>query len=143
MGISREVSVVVLEDDQIAIASQTGTYIDHTTIGRGQHRVAGTAANINALVLDFIKSPYQRPIGRPQPVDLIIARCGLGRFGSSWAAGWAAGRTADNCAGRQSRGRLARRLLGDWRGQWCCRLVWSRCGCRGRRSARARAGADG
>src|SRR5665647_1307618 len=67
VGIGRQVSVVVLEDDQVAIAPQTGPNIDDAAIGGSQHRVAGRASNIERLVLDLIKAAQHKTNGGPDP----------------------------------------------------------------------------
>src|SRR5256885_6279916 len=44
--VGREVGVVVLEDDQVAIATQAGAGIDHAAIGSGHHGIAGLACDV-------------------------------------------------------------------------------------------------
>src|SRR5574343_1502975 len=79
VGVSRQVGVVVLEDDQVAIAAQACAGIHHLAVGRGQHRVAGLACDVHALVLGFVKALDHLAIGRPGKVDV---------FGRHRVVGW-------------------------------------------------------
>ena len=74
VGIGGQVSVVVLENDQVAIAAQTSPNINNPAVGGSDDRVARDAANVEAFVLDLIKSGQHRTAGRPDPVDIIV-RC--------------------------------------------------------------------
>ena len=73
MGVSRQIGVVVLQDNQIAIAAQSSTDINYSTIGRRDNRVTNRPTNVQAFVLDFVKtSQYRSTTGRPNPGNFVI-----------------------------------------------------------------------
>ena len=57
--VGREKGVVVLEDHQVAIATQAGAGIHHAAIGRGQYRITRLASNIETLVARLVKARQQ------------------------------------------------------------------------------------
>ena len=72
VGIGGQVGVVVLQDNQVAVTTQTSTRIHHAAVGRGQHGLAGIACNVDAFVFDFIKAGNRRALGGPQPGDFFL-----------------------------------------------------------------------
>ena len=99
MGIGREVSVVVLQDDQVAVAAQARPHVHHAAVRSRKHRVPGRAPDIQPLVLYLIKSRQHDAIRRPHPVDIIFRRWGSGR----WRRCWRGSRHRSAC-GRRRRG---------------------------------------
>jgi hypothetical protein len=55
VGVGRQKRVVVLEDDQVAITTQTRACVHHTSVCCGQHRVTGFAGDVIAFVSHLIK----------------------------------------------------------------------------------------
>ena len=110
VGVSREVGVVVLQDNQIPVTTQTGADIDHPPIGRRQDRVASLATDIQALVLDLIKAGQHGPNGGPDPGNLIVGS-------NRWCSSYRRSRGTGRC-GRLRRGFV--RCRRQWRqsGGW-------------------------
>jgi len=50
VSVGTEVSFIVFQDDQVAVASKSRACIDHLPICCGQHCLARFVANVNALV---------------------------------------------------------------------------------------------
>ena len=81
VGIGSQKGVVVLEDDQVAVATQPGTGVHHPTVCSCNDGVPGFACNVKALVLGLIKTSHQRALGGPDPGNVIFTGrgCGTGR----------------------------------------------------------------
>ncbi|MDQ0586733.1 hypothetical protein QFZ47_000842 [Variovorax paradoxus] len=74
MRIGREVGVVVLQDDQVAVAAQTCAGIDDAAVGRREDSVSRLAADVEALVLGVVETREQRTVRRPDPAEVFVAR---------------------------------------------------------------------
>lgn len=74
VGVGRQIRVVVLEDDQIAIAAQTRPCINHTAICSRQHRVARLAGNVQTLVARLIKARNQGAGSGPNKGHVVVSR---------------------------------------------------------------------
>ena len=106
VGVGRQKRVVVLEDDQVAITTQTRACVHHTSVCCGQHRVTGFAGDVIAFVSHLIKPGQQCAGSGPDESDIFVARSG---WRSSGRRGWCRSR---RCGGR---GRRNRRLGGTCR----------------------------
>ena len=49
MAVGGEVGLVVLHDDEVAVAAQAGTAVHHFAVGSGHYGLAGGAADVNAF----------------------------------------------------------------------------------------------
>lgn len=67
--IGGEVSVVVLEDDQVAVTAQAGTGIHDAASGCSHNGVASLPPNVNSLGVAPIKPSDRRPVGRPDEAN--------------------------------------------------------------------------
>ncbi|KAG0767193.1 hypothetical protein G6F22_017688 [Rhizopus arrhizus] len=90
VAIGRQPLVAVLDDDQLAVADQAGAGIHHHAIGRGLHRLAAGAGDVDALLgrVAGHVTANDRAIGRPAPGDVALhrtRRCG-GRRGAAGTA---------------------------------------------------------
>jgi hypothetical protein len=56
VSVCAQKSVVVLQDDQVAVTSQTRTCIHNMAVCGGQNRIARFAANVKTLVFHIIKT---------------------------------------------------------------------------------------
>jgi electron transport complex protein RnfD len=73
VGVSRQERVVVLQNNQVAIAAKPATGINHLAIGRCKHRVASCATNVYALaVFGFVKSSNNGALGRPSKAHVVF-----------------------------------------------------------------------
>ena len=70
--ISRQVGVVVLQDNQVPVAAQTGTDIDHATIGRRHNSLTRSATNIKAFILHLVKACKYAAAGGPDPGNFVF-----------------------------------------------------------------------
>ena len=57
--VSGEVGVVVLQDDQIAVAAQARASVNNTAIGRRINRVTQFASDFQTLAFDIVVARYQ------------------------------------------------------------------------------------
>ena len=68
-----EVGRVVLQDDQVAVAAQARAGVDDPAVGRGVDRIAGLAAEDQALAARVVERRRHRRRRRPGPVDVVVA----------------------------------------------------------------------
>ncbi len=71
VGVSRQIGVVVLEDDEVAIAAQTSASVDHTAISRRNHGAAPLPADAITFVPRLIKATNRGTAARPDEVAAI------------------------------------------------------------------------
>ena len=64
--------VVVLQNNEIAIAPQTGARIHHPPVSRRKNRVSGFTGNIVALVTGLIKTCQQSARSRPDERNVVF-----------------------------------------------------------------------
>src|SRR5690606_24602985 len=105
VAVGRQPVLVVLDDDQLAVADQAGAGIHHHAVGRGDHRLAAAAADVDALagVVAGDEGPKQHALRGPAPGE---AAAGRHARGGRRRRGRAGGRAGGRAAGRAARGWL-------------------------------------
>src|SRR3970282_421457 len=86
VGVGAEVGLVVLDDDELAIAAQTAAAVHHLARGAGGDRLAEFARNVDSLAIGRLReSADQSALGGRAPLQHLIfvvagsaARCGGG-----------------------------------------------------------------
>lgn len=95
MGVGRQIGIVVFQDNQMPIAGQAGTRINHPAVGGCQDVISGFTNDINAFVGAFIEPGNHGPWGWPGKAGCIAV---AGVAGS--ACGGSRRRGAARCGGR-------------------------------------------
>ena len=72
MGIRRQKCIVVLQDDQVTVATQARPGVHHTAITCGDDGVTQLAVDVVTFVFDLIKACDQFALGGPYPGDIVF-----------------------------------------------------------------------
>ena len=79
VSVGAQVGVVVLEDDQVAVATKAIAGIDHLTVCGRLHSVSRLAPDVQAFEgFVFIKIINDRAVGWPSKAQFIATLAGLG-----------------------------------------------------------------
>src|ERR1700681_3000476 len=71
--VRRKVGVVVLDDDQLAVAAQACSRVNHSTSSAGHHRLTGLAHDVDAFeIRTFGKSRDDLARRGPRPIELGV-----------------------------------------------------------------------
>jgi hypothetical protein len=81
VGVCGQKSVVVLEDDQVAVSAQTCTRIDHLAICSRQDGITGLTRDVQAFVFDFVKRANDGSVGWPRKRKARVIGSRRGRAG--------------------------------------------------------------
>lgn len=68
VGVGRQKSVAVLDDDEVAVAQQTAAGVNHLAIGSNQHGIAGSATDVDALVFARVVAEASNDVALMRPV---------------------------------------------------------------------------
>src|SRR5574343_800859 len=81
VSVGRQVVAGVLDDDQVAVAAQTGAGIHHAAVTRSHHGITRLARDGDALALALFKLADDGAVGGPDPSRFVSVLAVLGIFG--------------------------------------------------------------
>ena len=114
--VSCQERVVVFKDDQVTVATQSRTGINHLPVCRRNHGITGLTRDIKALIFDLIETGNQGALRGPDPGNVIVTGWRCRQYRSSyWGRGGCGGRRMPCCAGRSRSVSTRCRSCRTWR----------------------------